>query len=193
MDTTTKRLDVKEIALHSLESAKATVLDGGEVTRMLYAQTRDGKLICIAAPGEGEEHEPRLIQMLRAIFIADDVCAYAMVSEVWTSTSPAHSRARGSMPMHDPNRGEALLVLAVADEVLEGGTVRRRIGKGSARITREPTAIGELEWMEDGVGGTKLTGRYTMLMPPPGTIIAAHERAALKAAMRLAAGMGSKP
>jgi hypothetical protein len=178
-----RRLDVKEIALRSIGEARETILSGGDILRTFYAQTVDDELICIGAPGEGEENEPKLIAFLRLMFLAHGVRAYSMVSEVWTSTDGRYSRGEGRMPMEDPNRGEAIMAMAVSFDRLEGGSLRRRVGKGTAAITRNPTKIDEMVWVEDGVDGARVTGRYTMLLPMDGAVLPLEERKRMLASL----------
>jgi hypothetical protein len=153
-------------ALQSFDAARAAVISGETLPRMIYAKSRSGKTLALCVPNEGEESERCLLMTLKVMFVAEDICAYAMISEIWVSQGLAHSRAVGSMPSEDPERTEAIMVLSVVDETLESGARQRRTSRGSAPITREPTAVGALEWVHDGVDGAKIKGRFVDLMPP---------------------------
>lgn len=159
--------NVKDLMTRALEDARADVLAGRDYMRTFYAVGPEGKLTMIAAPCEGPDADIGLIRYLKLQFIADGVTEYAMVSEAWSSADPTYSRTAGNLPENDPEREEVLIGLAVQRTRVgtEGDEWIEKRVTGRCKVTRNPTAVGEIEWpgKED-----QLTGRFFELLPPKG-------------------------
>lgn len=138
--------------------ARKMVLDGEELTRVFFVTEDTGKVHVIAAPCGGPEADTTLIRFLRAMFAALNAVSYCMVSEVWISEKQEFLGCASQ----DPDRKEAIIMLATRRVRGESGEYKDISISGRAEITREPTAVGELEWDDAAVIG----GRFTTLLPP---------------------------
>ncbi len=157
--------DLRAMAVKMMGQCAEDVLNGTDYLRSFCGIDRQGKLFMVCAPAEGEQGEANVIRYLKMLFLANDIQGYCMVSETWTSANPSYSRGEGSMPKNDPERGEAISGIYLMRTQTPTGLMECR-AMGRRKITRNPTAVGELEWTEQGREVTGMTGRFFELLPP---------------------------
>lgn len=153
--------DLKPLIELAMKDARERVLEGDEYMRMFFAADAEGKVNIICAPSMGPD-DGQILQFLRMVFVAWGVVQYAMVSEVWVSHDLDHHKS-GKTPSEDPKRSEAIMALAVRHLRGESGETIKAISAARALITRNPTAVSDIEWEQ----GTQFGGRMTELLPPP--------------------------
>lgn len=158
--------DLRAMVVKMMDQCAEDVLNGTNYLRNFCGVDREGKLFMVCAPAEGEQGEVNVIRYLKMLFLANDIQGYCMVSETWTSSDPSYSRGQGSMPMNDPERGEAISGIYLMRTPTPTGGLMECRAMGRRRITRNPTAVGELEWIEQGREATDMTGRFFELLPP---------------------------
>lgn len=155
---------VEDVALAAFEEAKTRVMAGQEVFRTFVAMTAEGRIHIIVAPSAGYDDEPKVVEALRIAFVVWGVTAYAMVSEVWKSTDLYYdSSSEDRRPEHDPNRGEALMIVGCARKI-DGANPMAVHRIAECVITRDPLRLGDMKWSDM----TSVSGRFATLLPPPG-------------------------
>lgn len=150
--------ELKAMAQRYFETARKIVLDGEELTRMFFVQVGDDMHV-VAAPCSGHEEDAAMVKILRLMFAVWGADSYCMVSEIWVSENPRYS-PRAS---EDPDRTEAIMLMTMQRVRGESGETQDIASVARAKITRDPVAVGELEWDE----GARVGGRFADLLPPP--------------------------
>lgn len=148
----------KRIAEQYFETAKKMVLDGEELTRVFFVTDHAGKMHVIAAPSGGPDADTAMVNFLRAMFAVLNAVSYCMISEVWISEKPEYA----GRVSEDPDRTEAIIMLATRRVRGESGEYKDVSVSGRAMIQRDPVRVGDLQWDDFAVIG----GRFTTLLPP---------------------------
>lgn len=150
--------DMKEIIKTALTRAEEFVMNGDQAELVFLVEDREGKKSVVMAPSESRESDTHMLTYLRVLFAILGVQAYCLVSEVWVSERETRE---GPMPSEDPNRKEAILALAVRRVVGESGEPMLVTRTARRTITRNPTAVGPIDWYE----AVEVTGRFASLIP----------------------------
>lgn len=154
--------EIEKLVDFALSKARQQILDGDEVLRTFFCQDRDGGRHLVVAPSAGFEADTNMISYLKLMFAILGVEAYCMMSEVWYVEGSDKASLQKMRPSENPNRKEALMAMIVRRSKDDRG--RHGIDARSVRavITREPTAVGPIEWDTP----ERIEGRFAELLPP---------------------------
>jgi hypothetical protein len=107
---------------------------------LLYSKARGS--VVIPLPWESAEHKLLMLDLLRAKMADAGVEAYAIWSECWMSQRPTHDRSADVgaltevMPRNDPNRLDAVVIVAAEKGKQAAVRVWEVKKDGSGRVTK---------------------------------------------------------
>lgn len=152
----------------AMKTARQTILDGGEVVRTFFAQSKNGEKHVVVAPCLSDQTEGGMVLYLKMLFAILDIEAYCMMSEVWMTVNDRGQPTAGVVrPSESPERQEALFALTVRRVRDDSGAHRLDTRSARAMITREPLVIGDVVWDEPEMVGGRLTDLLLPADMPP--------------------------
>lgn len=142
----------------SVQFAKETLIEKGEIHSMFTVHTLDGKIYCFLTPISSDEEKAFLLNLLKHVFLLIGVKEYLYMSEGWALVQKKEKLDLSIRPSESKDRIEVLHVCCVSREKKEAKMFEIKRSNTHHQI-KELTEI-----QFPGQGPVKVSGAFTSLL-----------------------------